>query len=146
MGLGSRVVIKRHVLEELAEQRLVDFEALVSQGRYAAAIYLGVYSVECLLKAHFCKTLDLDELPETYKGHHLTTLLLHSGLYKRIQNAPRVYESLKKLDGIWNPADEQRNIRYIHDPLRYDQAAALDVGRWMTDTQDGVITWLRSQL
>jgi len=130
----------------LAEERLKDFEVLCAGKRYAAAIYLGVYAVECLLKAHVCRALDLDELPETYRSHHLLTLLLHSGLNRRIQREPAVFENLKKLDGMWNPADEERNIRYIDDPVRYGETQASSVRVWMLNPKGGVITWLRSQL
>lgn len=140
--------IERRSFENLAEQRLLDFETLLLGKRFAAAVYLSVYAVECLLKAHICKVLDLDELPETYEKHHLLTLLLHSGLHRRVQSAANgsVFENLKKLDGLWNPADRARNIRYIDDPLRYNETAAENVKRWLLDLDSGVITWLRSQL
>jgi hypothetical protein len=96
VNTGSKAEITRHLLERLADERLLDFETLVVGGRYAAAIYLGIYGVECLLKAQICKSLDLDELPAVYEKHHLLTLLLHSGLWKRIQQAPGVYHNLSR--------------------------------------------------
>jgi hypothetical protein len=117
---------------------------LLREKRSAAAIYLGVYAVECRLKVNICNTLDLDELPETYKSHNLMGLLHHSGLYRRIQADQPVYESLKKLAGLWNPADEDRNVRYIDDPSKYGETAANDVRDWMLDSTNGVIPWLRS--
>ncbi len=146
MPISSKSTIKRESLERLAEERLSDFDALCKEKRFPAAIYLGVYSVECLLKAHICKALDLDELPETYKSHHLLTLLLHSGLNRRIRTETGVFNNLRKLDGMWNPADEDRNIRYIDDPIRYGETQAESVRGWMLDSKTGVITWLRSQL
>lgn len=146
MPMNSRSLIKKSALEHLAKEREADFEVLCQGRRFAAAIYLGVYAVECLLKAHVCRALDLDELPETYKAHHLETLLLHSGLNRRIQAVPDVLANLKKLDGLWNPADEARNVRYIDDPTRYDSNQATEVRNWMLDPGSGVITWLRAQL
>jgi len=144
VSFGGSTIIERSLLERLAEERLGDFETLMAAGRYAAAIYLGVYAVECLLKAHICKSLDLDALPETYEKHHLLVLLLHSGLNRRIQGMA-VYDNLRKLDGMWNPADRARNIRYI-DPSRYVREIAEMVRGWLVDPQNGVVTWLRSQL
>ncbi len=41
----------REQLEQLAELRLEDAEALIASGRWAAAYYLLGYAVECALKA-----------------------------------------------------------------------------------------------
>ncbi len=146
MPISSKVTIERHALERLVEERLLDFQSLRKEKRFPAAIYLGVYAVECLLKVHICNTLDLDEMPGTFKSHDLLGLLLHSGLHRRIQAAPDVFESLKKLDGIWNPENEERNIRYIDDPARYTEGLAKDVHDWMLDPSSGVIPWFRSRL
>ena len=95
-GLSKKPAIDRSLLERLADERLRDFDVLQTGSRFAAAIYLGTYAVECLLKACICKTLDLSELPVTFKSHNLDTLLFHSGLYRRIQGVPQVYDNLKK--------------------------------------------------
>jgi len=43
--------VDREQLQQLAELRLEDAEALIASGRWAAAYYLLGYSVECGLKA-----------------------------------------------------------------------------------------------
>ena len=144
--LNTKFIIKRAMLEQLARERLADFAALKAAHRYVAAIYLGVYAIECLLKACICKALDLQDLPVTYKAHDLTALLLHSGLNSRIQTVPDVFDSLTMLDGLWNPERDDGNLRYALDPTRFDSAAADRVEKWLNDTNCGVATWLTSQL
>ncbi len=148
MQLKTNTTTERNTLEKLAKERLRDFDVLRTKGndRFAAAIYLGGYAVECLLKAHICKNLDSAALPVTYKSHNLMALLLHSGLYGKIQGYPDVHESLKKLDEIWNPADEVRSVRYIHDARRYGKTTADDVNTWLKHRTKGVAQWLRKQL
>lgn len=144
--LALRTTTERKTLEKLAQERLRDFRALRKAHRFAAAIYLGVYAVECLLKACICKTLDLSALPATYQSHDLMALLLHSGLKRRIENEPDVYENLKKLAGLWHPAQEDKSVRYIDDPKRYGETTATDVNRWLCSKNDCVTKWLKNQL
>lgn len=146
MKLTTKLVTSREDLFRLAEDRLEDFEALRAAGRYAAAIYLGVYAVECLLKAHICKVLDLRRLPAVFKTHDLQVLLLHSGLNQRIRSVPEVYDNLRKLDNLWNPAVDERNIRYLRDPVRFGRSAADQAAQWLKGPAGGVVAWLREQL
>ena len=146
MQLNVKTSTDRKTLEKVAEERLKDFEVLRTQERYTAAIYLGVYAVECLLKARICKTLQLEKLPVTYRSHDLMALLLHSGVHQNIRSNPEVFTSLKKLSDLWNPAAEDRSVRYIHDPKRYGERTAREVSDWLTHQSKGVATWLQKQL
>jgi HEPN domain-containing protein len=42
-------------LQKLAEDRLLDAEALLAAGRWSAAYYLAGYAVECAIKACIAK-------------------------------------------------------------------------------------------
>jgi hypothetical protein len=47
--------VNRVALQQLAEDRLLDAEALLAQGRWSGAYYLSGYAVECGLKACIMK-------------------------------------------------------------------------------------------
>jgi hypothetical protein len=145
MALKTKMIISRAMLERLAQERREDFKALCESKKFAAAIYLVGYSVECLLKAHVCKTLDLPELPVTYRAHDLLALLLHSGLKSRLEQETAVFESLNKFYDVWNPEQDDRNLRYA-DPAKYNDHDAKDVDDWLHHEEKGVITWLSKQL
>ena len=54
----------RSDLQVLAEARVVDAEALLEAGRWAAAYYLLGYAVECGLKACAAKQFNQYEVPD----------------------------------------------------------------------------------
>jgi hypothetical protein len=58
-------------LQVAAADRLLDAEALLAAGRYAAAIAIGVYSLEIYLKVRICQTLNLPALPKLFEIHDL---------------------------------------------------------------------------
>lgn len=130
--LSDKLIIKRELLKVVAETRVADAASLFDAGRYAAAVYLAGYAVECSLKAMICKTLDLDDLPGTFAVHDLELLLLHSGLNKRIRENSQVHEAFKKLDEVWSEV-----VRY-DDPVKYTTQEA---GRMMTLVRE-VVQWL----
>ena len=75
-------------LLKIAEARLKDAEALLSNGRYDRAIYLCGYAVELALKARICKTLNWPGYPSSrkefsnyssFKTHDLDVLLHLTG-------------------------------------------------------------------
>ena len=81
-------MIDRAELQRIAEQRLLDAEALLNAGRYDGAIYLGGYVVELALKRRVCTILNWKGFPQTrgefqnfqsFKTHNLDILLALSG-------------------------------------------------------------------
>jgi len=77
--------VDREQLQQLAELRLEDAEALIASGRWAAAYYLLGYSVECALKACVARQFREHEVPErklvnSFYTHSLVELLVISGL------------------------------------------------------------------
>jgi HEPN domain-containing protein len=54
----------RAQLQQLAELRLRDADALLTAGRWDAAYYLLAYCVECALKACVAKQFRLHEVPD----------------------------------------------------------------------------------
>jgi len=79
-------------LKKIAKSRLQESEILFSQRKYDAAVYLCGYAIELALKARICKTLKWTEFPnasvknpQTFKTHHLITLLALSGIDQKVK-------------------------------------------------------------
>ena len=141
--LSAKTSIDKHLLIELAESRLNESRALQKQFA-AASIYLGGYAVECYLKAAICKTLDLDELPNTFKSHDLEVLLMHSGLRRRLFRVQAVQDSFGKIVGEWNLEGADDSIRY-RSPSAYLPPDAEAFHGLLIDETRGVIPWLKKQ-
>ena len=80
-------------LKKLAKSRLQESEILFSNRKYDAAVYLCGYAIELALKARICKTLKWTEFPDvsvknpqTFKTHHLITLLALSGIESKVKS------------------------------------------------------------
>jgi len=79
-------------LKKLARSRLQESEILFSNRKYDAAVYLCGYAIELALKARICKTLKWSQFPgasiknpQTFKTHHLETLLGLSGIENKVK-------------------------------------------------------------
>lgn len=93
-------------LKQLAKNRLDEAEALFSQGKYEAAIYLGGYAIELTLKAVICQTLQWTEYPSgevskstTFITHDLETLSWLSGKRDQITRAKAEWTIVSR----WEP-------------------------------------------
>jgi HEPN domain-containing protein len=96
----------RQELQQLAELRLEDAEALLASGQWAAAYYLLGYCVECALKACVAKQFRSDEVPDrklvnSFYTHRLDELLSISGAKPMLDN--RV-QGDSNFDDNWNTA------------------------------------------
>lgn len=131
--LSKTTIIRRESLTEVADGRLLDADALLEAGRFAAAVYVSGYAVECYLKAAICKTLDLDDLPGTFAVHDLEVLLFYSGLNRRIQGDPPAHYAFNQLRDVWS-----ERVRY-DDPKRYSRPEAESVISWVKE----VVRWIK---
>src|SRR5215471_8853883 len=79
----------------IADSKLNAANILFQNGDYDNAYYLGGYSIELLLKAKVCKTLNIDDFFDvgsstlkrlkyegTFKVHDFEQLIILSGIYK----------------------------------------------------------------
>jgi HEPN domain-containing protein len=51
-------------LQQLADDRVLDAEALLNAGRWSGAYYVSGYAVECALKACIAKQTNLHDFPD----------------------------------------------------------------------------------
>jgi hypothetical protein len=77
--------LNRGDLQQLADTRILDADALLQTGRWSAAYYLCGYAVECALKACVAKQTNLHDFPDKTLAqksytHDLLDLLDLAGL------------------------------------------------------------------
>jgi len=137
--LSKKPVIARDRLERLVSARLKEASALFESGLFSGVVYLGGYAVECQLKATICKTLKLDELPETFKTHDLELLMLHSGVQSILDESTDVSSNFRKICQFWGRTLE---VRY-RDPDGVSGEDAKYFMQWVNGTGSGVVPWLQ---
>lgn len=102
------MAITRSALQQIAEIRLADAEALLAAGRWAGAYYLLGYVVECALKASIVARFGEQEIPDKKLVNDFYTHRL-DGLLK-ISPIGSTLESRVKADGEfednWNTVSE----------------------------------------
>ena len=135
----------RSDLQVLAEARVVDAEALLQAGRWAAAYYLLGYAVECALKACAAKQFHEHEVPDKtivndFYTHRLDKLLNISGAKVALE-AQAAADSRFQVN--WNAVrDWNETSRYDHSTT---EARARDMLVAVADPSSGVLPWLKSQ-
>lgn len=135
----------RSDLQVLAEARVVDAEALLQEGRWAAAYYLLGYAVECALKACAAKQFHEHEVPDKtivndFYTHRLDKLLNISGAKVALE-AQAAADPRFQVN--WNAVrDWNETSRYDHSTT---EARARDMLVAVADPSSGVLPWLKTQ-
>lgn len=135
----------RAEFQQLAEDRVLDAEALLATGRWSAAYHLAGYAVECGLKS--CVLAYLEKHPEVvfqikrYSErcwtHKIDELLELAGLKAKCDT-----------DAIANSAFAQNwlTVKSWSEVSRYQQKSQPEAkGYFVAVTQaDGVLPWIRT--
>ncbi len=136
--------MNRAELRQLAEDRILDAEALLAVGRWSGAYYLAGYAVECGLKACILALVEREgviledkKFSEKCFTHNFDVLVTLAKLdddrnRDRQANSGR-NESWKKL-AFWNEAS------------RYNQKTqleAVELYEAVTNPSKGVMTWMK---
>ena len=135
----------RSDLQVLAEARVVDAEALLQGGRWAAAYYLLGYAVECALKACAAKQFHEHEVPDKtivndFYTHRVDKLLNISGAKVALE-AQAAADPRFQVN--WNAVrDWNESSRYDHSTT---EARARDMLVAVADPSSGVLPWLKTQ-
>jgi hypothetical protein len=111
-------------IRQLAWQKLDDAEILLQSGRPDSAYYTAGYTVELLLKARICKTLQIDgffnfeesspkllskEAYRPFKVHDFSQLMVLSGIYSDFE----AYSQDKDIQDHWSVVTEwKEDARY----------------------------------
>jgi tRNA U34 5-methylaminomethyl-2-thiouridine-forming methyltransferase MnmC len=81
---------------------------LLREKRYAGAIYLAGYAVECLLKWAITRRQQRIHLPAELEIHSLDTLLLEAGLAEALHREKALRSVFAALADSWGP-----ELRYL---------------------------------
>ena len=131
-------------LQRLADDRVLDAEALLTAGRWSGAYYLSGYAVECALKASIAKRTSLHDFPDKTvvqksHTHNLAELLDLAGLRLQLQLA--VTPAANPALGInW------QSVKDWSERARYEQkteAEARELFEAVTDPANGVLRWIK---
>jgi HEPN domain-containing protein len=135
----------RTVLQQLADLRLRDAEALLAAGQWDAAYYLLGYCIECALKACVAKQFRLHEVPDrklvnSFYTHDLDELLTISN----VKSAKESYaKTASSFEINWN------TVRDWSETKRYEagitEAFARGIYDAVTNTASGILPWLKTQ-
>jgi HEPN domain-containing protein len=140
------IPVNRAELQQLAEDRIFDAEALLANGRWSGAYYLAGYAVECGLKScvlsHILNTgaIFLDrKFSEKCWTHSLEGLLKLAGL-----------EAFLGIDVAANPTLGLNwlTVESWNEFSRYQQTSEFHARRLfaaVTDHASGVMTWIRGR-
>lgn len=127
-------------LQQLAEDRVLDAEALLNAGRWSGAYYLAGYAVECALKACIAKQTNQHDFPDKNTAqraftHDLGDLIQLAGLKDQLQ-----LDATPGLDLNWQFVKDW-NERSRYSSKSEDQARGLFVA--LTDPTNGVLPWIK---
>lgn len=134
-------------IKELAREKFCDAEVLLRSGRPDAAYYVAGYTIELLLKARICKTLQIEsfydfegtaekllskEAYRPFKVHDLQQLMVLSGIYLDFVKDEQ-YEDLR---GHWSEVtqwkeDSRYSIGQDHDIVREFLESIKKIAQWI---------------
>lgn len=129
-------------LQQLAEARLREAEALLNAGEWSGAYYLAGYAVECGLKACIARQTMLEEFPDKVRvndshTHDFGKLLSVLKLVDERRDANEANPTLKmcwEVVGKW-----KETARYI----QATESAARELVAAISDPTDGVLAWIK---
>ena len=134
--------MNRTQLQDLAEERARDAEALLKAGQWSGAYYLAGYAIECGLKACIAKLTNQHDYPnkeiaQKCYTHNIETLVEVAGL-----------DLQRKTDVTANPAlgsnwlvvkDWNEKARY----QRWTEPHARKLVSAVIDATNGVLLWIK---
>ena len=142
MDEAARLRLNREQLRQLAERYAADASLLWEHGRWSSAYYLAGYAVECALKACIAMQFKEHDFPDlkivkAAHTHELNELLSLAGLKERLEEDGKEREDLRE---YWKLVTGWRETARYKDQI---EARARDLIRTVSDTENGVLTWLK---
>jgi HEPN domain-containing protein len=140
----GRHALNRTDLQQLANDRVLDAEALLGAGRWSGAYYMSGYAIECALKSCIAKKTNLHDFPDksavqTSFTHNLVELLELAGLKLQLQ---------LDMTPATNPvlAVNWQLVKDWDERARYEQKTesnARELYEAVIDPVNGVLTWIK---
>ena len=138
----------RRELKKIARTRLKEAKALFEKGLYDGSCYLAGYVVELALKAQICRTLNIDEYPDSgefsrfFKTHNLDHLLKLSGLEKKFYEAKNQNPDLETNWSLVTTWSEQLRYNPIGTSNRQNTINLINA---LENRNHGVFTWIKKR-
>jgi len=134
--------VNRTLLQELAEERIRDAEALLNAGQWSGAYYLAGYAVECGLKACIARLTNQHDYPNKELAIRCYT--------HKVEDLVEVAElkPQRSADIIASPAlgVNWLTVKDWDERARYrlcDEAKARKLFAAVTEQINGVLPWIR---
>lgn len=134
----------RQQLQDLAQLKLREAEALFTADFFDGCAYLCGYVVELALKARIYATLGLNEYPEkglkgAFRTHDFDDLKLLAGMEHEFSANRPVLLSNSSIASKWKPE------RRYEPPGSYDRVAAEEILNAIRTRPDGVLECISSR-
>lgn len=136
--------MNRSQFQTLAEERMLDSEALLTAGQWSGAYYLSGYAVECGLKACIAKLTQEHDFPrersfiEKCYSHDLDKLVSAAELTRKRKADT---DSNPILGNNWLVANDwSEQARY----KQWSETEARKLFDAVTDSKNGVLTWVKT--
>jgi HEPN domain-containing protein len=134
--------MNRAQLQDLAEERARDAEALLKAGQWSGADYLAGYAVECGLKACIAKLINQHDFPDKEFAqkcytHKIETLVEVAGLGLQRKSDAASNSALGSNWLIAKDWDEKARYQHWTEPQAREMISAV------TDTKSGVLPWIK---
>ena len=134
--------VNRTQLQDLAEERARDAEALLNAGRWSGAYYLAGYAIECGLKACIAKLTNQYDYPNKEVAvkcytHNIETLVEVAGMQLQRKTDVAGNSALGSNWLIIKDWDEKARYQCWTEPHARKLVSAV------TDTTNGVLPWIR---
>ncbi|CAN5820716.1 hypothetical protein BH23PLA1_BH23PLA1_41730 [soil metagenome] len=134
--------MNRTQLQQLAEVRVRDADALLNAGQWSGAYYLAGYAVECSLKACIAKLTNQHEFPDKDLAmrsytHRIEVLVEVAGIELQRKADAKADPALGANWQIVKDWDEKARYQLWTEPKARELFAAV------TDPIHGVLLWIR---
>lgn len=138
--------MNKNQLENLAIIRISEAEVLLKANCYHGAYYLVGYALECTLKACIAKKTKQFDFPDKKLAndsfsHDLVKLLATAGLKQELRQQEEQDINFKLNWAVACKWSEESR----YDPL-IEQQNAQDLFNAITDSQSGILSWLKKFL
>jgi HEPN domain-containing protein len=137
-------VVNRTQLQQLAEERVRDAEALLNVGQWSGAYYLAGYAVECGLKACIAKLTNMHDFPNkdiAVKSHtHKIESLVEVASLKNDRDVDAIANAA--LGANWLIVkDWDEKARY----QQWTEPQARKLFDAVSHPTNGVLTWIKGR-
>lgn len=137
----------RTEFRQIAEERLLDAQALLGAGRWSAAYYLAGYAVECALKACILARIEREPHVIFQERRFADDCWTHNA--EKLMDKAGLVSDMNR-DSAANPdlGTNWYRIKQWKEDVRYretEESRARELVLAITDPENGVLSWLKAR-